>query len=92
MSDSIQVDEEALIEINITVHVLSIVLVQQFNVSVQIALIEYAVNAFGWSHQANFVSNYAVTVTDTLISHGLVLDDLYVVFSVNLIFKRAKSL
>lgn len=86
------VDEESLIKIDIVIHMLSVVLVKHSYVSVQVALVEDAVDALCGSDMTYAVTFYAVAVADAHVSHRLMVNHLDVVFDVNLVFQGAKSL
>ena len=84
MSDSIQVNEKSLVKIYVAIHVLSIVLVEKFDVSVQVSLVKNTVDALCRANVTVSRSYNAITVANALISHRLVLDNLYV-FSLYLV-------
>ena len=92
MCNTVVVDEESLIKINIIIHMLCVVLVKHSYVSVQVALVEDAVDALGGSDVAYAVTFYAVAVADAHVGHRLMVNHLNVVFNVNLVFQGAKSL
>ena len=69
--------EESLIKVELKIHLLSIVLVQRPNVLVQITLVVNSMQTLIWSDNAimTFLSFFAI-ITDPLISHRFMLDNL----------------
>ena len=89
---TVMVDEEALIKVNITAHLLGVVLVEQPYISVQITLVVDAVEALAGSNVTETVTLDALGVANTLVGRVDVLRDIYVVLDINLIFNAAEAL
>ena len=62
------VDEESLVEIELVVHLSSIILVEHPDVFMQVALIVYSMQTLAWPHVAEVIPIGVLLITDANIA------------------------
>ena len=92
MLEPVVVNKKPLVKVNLAAHLLGIVLIEQSDVSVQVALIVDAVQTLARPNVTKVVSFNALAVTDAFVCHGQVLGHVDVVVEVHFVVQAAEAL